>query len=302
MLESLGGRAGRNRAFCRRIPSGARWSRTAAPFARSAAGRADARRLAPSPGRGLGLGSASPPADVAAERQESRRDSTHAPRLCALAHSAPSWRSPPPRAATSGSGGEGDPASLVPAAANFYLEAAVQPQGDRREDALAAAGKIMRTDDPGGEAARADRQAAGRGGRRPELGEGLRAVARRGRRRVGRNLQADEPSYAVIVASTDADAAKAALGEVREDLRQRPEHRALLRRHRLQGRRGGRRARDRRRLRRDRDRGRVQAHRRDARRGQARRLRPLQGRRRRARGRTGSAISTSTSSRCSTPR
>ena len=42
----------------------------------------------------------------------------------------------------------GDPASLVPAGASFYLQAAVQPEGDQREDALAAAGKIMRTDDP----------------------------------------------------------------------------------------------------------------------------------------------------------
>src|SRR5687767_14085889 len=48
----------------------------------------------------------------------------------------------------SGSGGEGDPASLVPAGASFYREAAVQPQDERRDDALAAAGKIMRTDAP----------------------------------------------------------------------------------------------------------------------------------------------------------
>jgi hypothetical protein len=49
-----------------------------------------------------------------------------------------------------GSGGDGDPASLVPARAPFYLEAAVQPQDERRDDALAAAGKIMRADDPAG--------------------------------------------------------------------------------------------------------------------------------------------------------
>src|ERR671914_257462 len=49
----------------------------------------------------------------------------------------------------SGSGGEGDgPASLVPADAVLYAEAAIRPQGDAREDALAAAAKIMRNDDP----------------------------------------------------------------------------------------------------------------------------------------------------------
>ena len=38
----------------------------------------------------------------------------------------------------------------MPAGAAVYVEAAVQPTGDRREDALAAAGKLLRTDDPAG--------------------------------------------------------------------------------------------------------------------------------------------------------
>ena len=61
---------------------------------------------------------------------------------------APRWRSTAAGCGESGSGGEGDPSSLVPAGAAFYVEAAVQPQDGRREDALAAASKIMRTDDP----------------------------------------------------------------------------------------------------------------------------------------------------------
>src|SRR5215218_4128300 len=45
------------------------------------------------------------------------------------------------------SGGD-DPAGAVPANAAFYAEATVRPEGDLRDDALAAAGKVLRTDDP----------------------------------------------------------------------------------------------------------------------------------------------------------
>jgi hypothetical protein len=45
------------------------------------------------------------------------------------------------------SGGD-DPASAVPANAAFYAEASVRPEGDLRDDALAAAGKVLRTQDP----------------------------------------------------------------------------------------------------------------------------------------------------------
>jgi hypothetical protein len=48
----------------------------------------------------------------------------------------------------SGSGGDDGPAALVPASASIYAEAAVQPEGELRDDALAAAGKILRTGDP----------------------------------------------------------------------------------------------------------------------------------------------------------
>jgi len=113
----------------------------------------------------------------------------------------------------SGSGGDADPAKLVPAGAAFYLEAAVQPQGDRRDDALAAAGKILRTDDPAaklrelvdkgfadsGEDLTWERDFA------PWLGEDAGVWAT--------NLQADKPSYAVIIATKDAEAAKTALAK-----------------------------------------------------------------------------------------
>jgi hypothetical protein len=108
----------------------------------------------------------------------------------------------------SGAGGEGDPASLVPAGASLYLEAAVQPEGDRREDALAAAGKIMRTDDPAAKLRELiDKELAEEGDGltwekdfAPWIGEEAGVWATK--------LDAEEPSWALIVASKDADAVK----------------------------------------------------------------------------------------------
>jgi hypothetical protein len=44
--------------------------------------------------------------------------------------------------------GDADPAGAVPANAMLYAEVTVQPEGDLREDALDAAGKVLNTDDP----------------------------------------------------------------------------------------------------------------------------------------------------------
>ena len=116
----------------------------------------------------------------------------------------------------SGSAGPGDPAALVPADAALYVEAAVQPQGGRREDALAAAGKIMRTDDPAAKLrGLIDEQLA-------EEGDGLtweRDFASWLGEEAGvwaSNLQRGEPSFAVIVASADADNAKSALARIEQ--------------------------------------------------------------------------------------
>lgn len=46
---------------------------------------------------------------------------------------------------------DAEPASAVPASAPFYVEAAIRPEGDLKSDADAALGKILNTDDPGGE-------------------------------------------------------------------------------------------------------------------------------------------------------
>ena len=107
-------------------------------------------------------------------------------------------------------GGDDGPSSLVPAGTAVYLEAAVRPEGDRRENALAAAGKIMGTDDPATKLRElVDKGLAEEGltwerDFAPWLGEDAGVWAT--------NFQAAEPSWAAIVESTDAEAAKAALG------------------------------------------------------------------------------------------
>ena len=118
---------------------------------------------------------------------------------------------------SAGAGGDADPAALVPASAPIYAEAAVQPTGERREDALAAAGKLLRTGDPAGKLRQLidDGLAENGGGLTwekdfaPWLGEDAGVWAS--------NLEAPEPSWAVIVASKDAGAAETALGRFRED-------------------------------------------------------------------------------------
>ncbi len=53
-------------------------------------------------------------------------------------------------AACGGAGGSAgaDPAGAVPAGAAIYLEGVVRPEGDKRDDVLDAARKVLRTDDP----------------------------------------------------------------------------------------------------------------------------------------------------------
>lgn len=116
----------------------------------------------------------------------------------------------------SASGGDADPASLVPAGTPLYFEAAVQPTGERHDDALAAAGKVLRTDDPAGklrgliDEALADEDSGMTWEKdfAPWLGEDAGIWAA--------NLQADEPSFAAIIATKDVDAAKAAVARFKE--------------------------------------------------------------------------------------
>jgi hypothetical protein len=114
-------------------------------------------------------------------------------------------------------GADADPATAVPARAPVYLEAVVEPEGRVRDDALAAARKILGTDDPVAALTSAfDRLARDKGitfardvapwlGKR--VGLGLTSL-RAGRRDRGGGGDKD---FVVVAASSDDDAARQAL-------------------------------------------------------------------------------------------
>jgi hypothetical protein len=106
--------------------------------------------------------------------------------------------------------GDADPASAVPAKAMLYMEVAVRPEGGLRDDALAATGKVLHTDDPEGklrellDKALAEQQDADLDydkDIKPWLGE---------RAAFWLNTRVDDegdPTGAAVVAVTDSDAA-----------------------------------------------------------------------------------------------
>jgi len=110
-----------------------------------------------------------------------------------------------------GAGSDGDPASLVPADASLYFEAQVRPKGDRKEEALAAAGKLLRTPDPEQRLKELLERKAKESGEdfdydrdiKPWLGERAGVYAA--------DLAADEPNGLVIAATTDEDKARDAV-------------------------------------------------------------------------------------------
>src|SRR3954447_14485776 len=113
-----------------------------------------------------------------------------------------------------GASGQADPASAVPADAMFYSEVNIQPQGGTRDDALDAAGKVLRTEDPSGKihdlldkALASEHQANLDYDKdiKPWLGDRLRLwLATRG------DVNG-APGGSVVVAVTDQDAAVAAI-------------------------------------------------------------------------------------------
>jgi len=117
----------------------------------------------------------------------------------------------------SASGGE-EPASAVPRDAAVYFEATVRPEGALREDALAAAGKVLRTPDP---QARIDELVAQvladsdgptldyERDVKPWLGEKVGFWLATG-------SEGQEPGGVAILAATDTEAAQAAIDRAAE--------------------------------------------------------------------------------------
>ena len=114
----------------------------------------------------------------------------------------------------SGASGQADPASVVPAEAMLYAQATIKPEGGTRDDALAAAAKVLRTDDPEGrihellDKALAEEKSSGLDydkDIKPWIGDRVGLW-------LGTQLDADgDPGGAVVVAVTDQGAAMAAV-------------------------------------------------------------------------------------------
>ena len=115
-----------------------------------------------------------------------------------------------------GASGEGDPATAVPANAVAYAEVVVRPEGSQRDDALAAAGKVLLTDDPEGTIRELVNQALEEQvdyarDVEPWLGE---------RAAVWLSGDVDNPGV-VVLAATDTDEAEASLERVLETTTER---------------------------------------------------------------------------------
>jgi hypothetical protein len=109
-----------------------------------------------------------------------------------------------------GASGEADPASAVPAGAMFYSEVAINPEGDLRDDALAAAGKVLRTDDPEGRIRELlDKALADEGDSKLDYDKDIKPwLGDRAGLWLDTRLDSEgDPGGAVVVAVTDQDAA-----------------------------------------------------------------------------------------------
>jgi hypothetical protein len=112
-----------------------------------------------------------------------------------------------------GAAADADPATAVPRDAMAYVEITVRPEGDLREDALAAAGKVLRTPEPERkirellDRALAESNANYDRDIKPWLGE------RAGIWISGRLDEARDPGVGFAVAATDTEEAERALDE-----------------------------------------------------------------------------------------
>jgi Protein of unknown function (DUF3352) len=106
--------------------------------------------------------------------------------------------------------GEGDPATAVPTDALLYAEVVVRPEGSQRDDALAAAGKVLLTDNPEAKIRELVDRAFEESGAdvdydrdvKPWLGE---------RAAVWLSPTAEDPGVTLLAAATDTEEAQASV-------------------------------------------------------------------------------------------
>ena len=217
--------------ICRRISRWGERGPTAAAAARSGADRVTCMAYCVHPGPAYAW-SLLPPVDVEGLVTGTSKGLAHALRRCAPAPASSLALGVAACGEYAGSGGDADPASLVPAGAPVYVEAAV-PEGEQREEALAAAGKIMRTRRPG---RRRCSELVERGLPRTRTLTWERTSRRGSARRPasGRRDLAGAPSRAArsSCATKDAEAAEAALAQLARTTRRKFDG-ALPRRRRL---------------------------------------------------------------------
>ena len=110
--------------------------------------------------------------------------------------------------------GDGDPASAVPANAMLYAEVAIRPEGQLKDDALDAAGKVLATDDPEGKLREfLDKAMAESGDTKLDYDKDIKPwLGERGALWVSQRLDSDgDPGAAAVVAVTDTEAAMEAM-------------------------------------------------------------------------------------------
>jgi hypothetical protein len=110
--------------------------------------------------------------------------------------------------------GDADPASAVPANAMLYAEVAIQPDGQLKDDALDAAGKVLATDDPEGKLREfLDRAMAEAEDTNLDYDKDIKPwLGERGALWVGQRVDEDgDPGAAAVIAVTDTEAAMEAM-------------------------------------------------------------------------------------------
>jgi hypothetical protein len=116
-------------------------------------------------------------------------------------------------AAGGGSGAGADPAAAVPQGVPFYAEVVLRPQGGVRDDALAAAGKILHTSDPAAKIRSLIQQALDSDGAKVDFAKDIEPWLgdRAGVWFTMPGRAGAKPGGAAVLAVKDADAAQAAI-------------------------------------------------------------------------------------------